>query len=97
MEKEIIAVIKWQYFLRNHGCMKDILYKIYPKWLADHFYRKYVRFSEKHTSAYMGISELFIEMDGESQVKLINWVMKHYHGMDKLFYRYEEYINNLNK
>ena len=78
-EKEIDAIIKWQYWLYNHGDIKEIFHEIWPGLLADHFYAKFLHFCEKYNNyTNFALLTLFMEMSRENQKKLAEYVVKNY-------------------
>lgn len=82
MKKEVIAIIKWQYWLYNHGEPKQILHECFPD-LWQHFYDKFHAYATKYNNTVMAWSSLFMELSEEWQSAMIEWVMNNYHGVDK--------------
>ena len=81
MKKEIIAIIKWQYWLYNHGEPKEIIKSVFPD-LWEHFSYKFHAYAIKYNNTVMAWSSLFMELSEERQSALIEWVMNNYHGVD---------------
>lgn len=73
------AIIKWQYWLYNHGDIKEIFHEIWDTNLADHFYSKFLHFCEKNNNyTNFALVELFMELSRDNQEKLTEWVLTNY-------------------
>lgn len=81
MKQEIIAIIKWQYWLYNHGEPKQILQECFPD-LWQHFYDKFNSYANRYNDTAMAWSSLFMELSADRQEKFAAWVMENYHGVD---------------
>ena len=79
------AIIKWQYWLYNHGDPKVLLVELFGENLGNHFYGKFrskcVTFND---NTWMAWVDLFMEMTTDNQAKLAEWVCENYHGADNL-------------
>lgn len=82
MKQEIIAIIKWQYWLFNHGEPKEIIKSVFPD-LWEHLYDKFEHYANKTGNTAFAWSYLFMDLSFDRQEKLAEWVMNNYHGVDR--------------
>jgi hypothetical protein len=82
MKQETIAIIKWQYWLYNHGEPKQILQECFPD-LWQHFYDKLNHYANKTGNTAFAWSYWFMDLSTDRQEKFAEWVCKNYHGVDR--------------
>lgn len=82
MKQEVIAIIKWQYWLYNHGEPKQILQECFPD-LWQHFYDKFNHYANKTGNTAFAWSYLFMDLSTDRQEKFAEWVCQNYHGVDR--------------
>lgn len=84
MTNQTLAIIKWQYWLFNHGNPKQLLVDIFGSNLGLHFYSKFNHFCEGAPNTAFAWIELFMEMSTSNQAALANYVIKNYDGCNSL-------------
>lgn len=83
----IHAIVKWQYFLYNHGDAKTIIEDCFPD-LAQHLYDKFLRYCNTYGYTDKAWSYWFMELDVQRQMQFADWVVKNYHGVDERLKKY---------
>lgn len=78
--EQIQAVIKYQYWLFNHGDPKNILVEVFGEDLGLHFTSKLEGFFIKCGQTAFAWTKLFMEMTDHNQQALVEWVLNHYEG-----------------
>ena len=82
MKEQVIAIIKWQYWLYNHGEPKQILQECFPD-IWQHFYDKFNHYANKTGNTAFAWSYLFMDLSTDRQEKFAEWVCQNYHGIDR--------------
>lgn len=81
MKKEIIAIIKWQYWLFNHDEPYEIIERVFPD-LAGHFKNKFDYYCNHFGNTAAAWIHWFMDLSADRQEKFASWVMENYHGID---------------
>ena len=81
MKKQVVAILKWQYWLYNHGNPKEIIKCVFPD-LWEHLTDKFNHYANKTGNTAFAWSCWFMELSGDRQEKFAAWVMENYHGID---------------
>ncbi len=88
MTEQAKSIIKWQYWLFNHGDMKETIAKVFPD-LSGHLYSKWLRLADAYQNTAHATIEWFMELSGERQERFAEWVCVNYHGIDSRIKRAE--------
>ncbi len=90
MTEQAKSIIKWQYWLYNHGPAKQVLVEVFGEHLGNHFNSKFEYFADKYQHTALAWSKLFMEMSTGNQELLADWVCQNYHGVDGMLKGGEE-------
>lgn len=82
MKQEIIAIIKWQYWLFNHGEPYKIIEEVFPD-LAGHFKDKFDHYCNHFGNTAAAWIHWFMDLSADRQEKFAAWVCENYHGVDR--------------
>lgn len=82
MKEQVVAIIKWQYWLFNHGEPKEIIKSVFPD-LWEHLYDKFEHYANKTGNTAFAWSYWFMGLSTDRQEKFAAWVMENYHGVDR--------------
>ena len=82
MKQEIIAIIKWQYWLFNHEEPREIIGEVFPD-LARHFIDKFEFYCNHFGNTAAAWIHWFMDLSADRQEQFAAWVMENYHGVDR--------------
>lgn len=81
MTEQAKSIIKWQYWLFNHGDMKEVIAEVFPELYA-HLYNKWLGMAKRYNDTAKATIDWFMELSGERQERIAEWVCANYHGID---------------
>lgn len=84
MKQAVIAIIKWQYWLFNHGDVDETIKAVFPD-LAQHFIDKFEFYCNHFGNTAAAWIHWFMDLSADRQEKFAAWVMENYHGVDNRF------------
>lgn len=76
-----IGIMKWMYFLHNHGDIKEIISKVFPD-LAEHLYGKYCQYVDMCNNTIDALILFYMNLDTQRQIEFGEWVCENYSGVD---------------
>lgn len=81
MTEQVKAIIKWQYWIFNHGDMREIIATVFPE-LSSHLYDKWLALANFYQNTADATIHWFMDLSSERQERIAEWVSQNYHGID---------------